>query len=54
LNRLVALELINTDIDRKMLIGYANGADRYEDWITNARPMQNTSHGIATTPPLPG
>ncbi len=43
-----------TDIDGRMLIGYACNADRYEDWITNLLPMQNASHGIATTPPLPG
>jgi alkaline phosphatase len=43
-----------TDIDRRMLIGYACNADRYEDWITNLLPLQNASHGIATTPPLPG
>jgi alkaline phosphatase len=43
-----------TDIDFRMLIGYACNADRYEDWITNPFPLQNASHGIATTPPLPG
>jgi alkaline phosphatase len=43
-----------TDIDRKMLVGYACNADRYEDWLTNPFPLQNASHGIATTPPLPG
>ena len=43
-----------TDIDFRMLVGYACNADRYEDWITNVLPMQNASHGIATTPPLPG
>ena len=43
-----------TDIDRRMLIGCACNADRYEDWITNPLPMQNASHGIATTPQLPG
>jgi alkaline phosphatase len=43
-----------TDIDFRMLVGYACNADRYEDWITNLLPMQNASHGIATTPPLPG
>jgi alkaline phosphatase len=43
-----------TDIDFRMLVGYACGADRYEDWITNPLPMQNASHGIATTPPLAG
>jgi len=36
------------------LIGYACNADRYEDWITNPYPIQNSSHGIVTTPPLPG
>ncbi len=45
---------ITTDIDFRMLIGYACNADRYEDWITNPFPLQNASHGIATTPPLPG
>src|SRR6185295_2653666 len=43
-----------TDIDFRMLVGYACNADRYEDWITNPLPIQNASHGIATTPPLPG
>jgi alkaline phosphatase len=43
-----------TDIDFKMLIGYSVNADRFEDWITNPYPLQNASHGIATTPPLPG
>ena len=45
---------VTTDIDFRMLIGYACNADRYEDWITNPKPTQNASHGIATTPPLPG
>ena len=44
----------STDIDNRMLIGYACNADRYEDWLTNPLPMQHASHGIATTPPLPG
>jgi alkaline phosphatase len=43
-----------TDIDFRMLVGYACNADRYEDWITNLLPMQNAAHGIATSPPLPG
>ena len=42
-----------TDIDGRMLIGYACNADRYEDWITNPVPIQNASHSIAT-PVLPG
>ena len=33
-----------------MLIGYACNADRYEDWITNPKPLQNASHGILTPP----
>jgi len=37
-----------------MLIGNAGNADRYEDWITNPYPLQNASHGITTSPPLPG
>jgi alkaline phosphatase len=45
---------VTTDIDGRMLIGYACNADRYEDWITNPFPLQNASHGIATTPALPG
>jgi len=43
-----------TDIDFRMLVGYACNADRYEDWITNPLFIQNASHSIATTPPLPG
>ena len=45
---------VTTDIDFRMLIGYACNADRYEDWITNPRPLQNALHAIATTPPIPG
>src|SRR5207248_1414922 len=45
---------VTTDVDFRMLIGYACNADRYEDWITNPLAMQNASHGIVTTPPLPG
>jgi alkaline phosphatase len=43
---------ITTDIDGRMLIGYACNADRYEDWITNPLPTQHSSHGIVTTPPF--
>ena len=45
---------VTTDIDRRLLVGYACGADRFEDWLTNLLPLQNASHGIATSPPLPG
>lgn len=39
---------VTTDIDNKMLVGYACNADRFEDWITNPLPLQNASHSIAT------
>jgi alkaline phosphatase len=32
----------NTDPDRKMLIGYAANADRYEDWRTNGQPLRDS------------
>lgn len=30
---------LNTDVDKKMLIGYGANADRYEDWLTNSNPL---------------
>jgi alkaline phosphatase len=45
---------VTTDIDFRMLVGYACNADRFENWLTNLLPLQNASHGIATSPPLPG
>jgi alkaline phosphatase len=39
-----------TDPDKKMLIGYAANADRYEDWLTNPQPLRDTQqpgHGVA-------
>lgn len=44
---------VTTDIDFRMLIGYACNADRFEDWITNPYPLQNSSHGI-NVPLIPG
>jgi hypothetical protein len=32
-----------TDIDFRMIIGYARNADCYEDWITNPLPRQNAA-----------
>jgi alkaline phosphatase len=32
----------NTDPDKKMLIGYAANADRYEDWRTNPLPLRDS------------
>ena len=46
-----------TDIDFRMLVGYACNADRYEDWVTNILPTQNASHSITTPlfgPQAPG
>jgi alkaline phosphatase len=40
----------STNPDRKMLIGYAANADRYEDWRTNDRPLrdsQQPGNGVA-------
>jgi alkaline phosphatase len=40
----------DTDPDKKMLIGYAANADRYEDWLTNAQPLrdsQQPGNGVA-------
>ena len=45
---------VTTDVDNRMIIGYACNADRYEDYLTNPYPIQNSSHGIVTSPPLPG
>jgi alkaline phosphatase len=33
---------VTTDPDRKMLIGYAGNADRYEDWLTNPLPLRDS------------
>lgn len=41
-----------TDIDRKMLIGYGANADRYEDWVTNARPLQDGQQPFNGVAPL--
>ena len=41
----------DTDPDRKMLIGYAANADRYEDWLTNAQPLRDSQQpGNAVAP----
>ena len=33
---------LTTDIDRRMLVGYAANADRYEDWRTNPQPLRDS------------
>jgi alkaline phosphatase len=41
-----------TDIDYKMLIGYAGNADRNEDWLTNPLPLRDSQQPFNGTAPL--
>ena len=41
-----------TDPDNKMLIGYAANADRYEDWLTNPLPLQDSQQPFGKVAPL--
>lgn len=43
---------VSTDIDYKMLIGYAGNADRYEDWLTNPRPLRDSQQPFSGRVPL--
>jgi alkaline phosphatase len=43
---------VTTDIDYRMLIGYAANADRYEDWLTNPRPLRDSQQPFNSVPPL--
>jgi alkaline phosphatase len=43
---------VTTDPDHKMLIGYAANADRYEDWVTNPQPVQDSQQPFIKLPPL--
>ncbi|MFT3783440.1 MAG: alkaline phosphatase [Nibricoccus sp.] len=43
---------VSTDVDYKMLIGYAANADRYEDWLTNPRPLRDSQQPFNGTAPL--
>lgn len=43
---------LDTDPDRKMLIGYAGNADRYEDWLTNSKPLRDSQQPFNNVPPL--
>ncbi len=42
----------STDPDYKMLIGYAANADRYEDWLTNAKPLRDSQQPFNNQAPL--
>jgi len=43
---------VSTDVDYKMLIGYAGNADRYEDWLTNPRPLRDSQQPFNGIAPL--
>jgi alkaline phosphatase len=41
-----------TDVDNKMLIGYGANADRYEAWVSNVQPTQDTQQPFIGQSPL--
>jgi alkaline phosphatase len=41
-----------TDVDYKMLIGYGGNADRYEAWVSNVQPTQDSQQSFVGTTPL--
>jgi alkaline phosphatase len=41
-----------TDIDHRLLVGYGANSDRFEDWRTNERPVQDTQQPFVKTAPL--
>lgn len=43
-----------TDVDNKMLIGYGANADRYESWVSLARPTQDSQQPFVAQAPLNG
>jgi len=43
---------VTTNIDNRMLIGYAANADRYEDWRTNALPINDSQQPFNNAAPL--
>jgi alkaline phosphatase len=43
-----------TDVDHRLLIGYAANADRNEDWLTNPRPLRDPQQPFDGRPPLDG
>ncbi len=45
---------VSTDPDRKILIGYAANSDRYEDWLTNVKPLSGSTDRDPAAPPLVG
>jgi len=43
---------VTTDVDHKMLIGYGANADRYETWLANAQPTQDSQQPFVGQAPL--
>jgi alkaline phosphatase len=43
---------VTTDVDKRMLIGYAANADRYEDWIRNPLPLQDSQQPFVGVAPM--
>lgn len=43
---------VTTDVDFRMLIGYAANADRYEDWRTNPQPLRDSQQPFNNQAPL--
>ena len=43
---------VTTDVDRRLIIGYGANADRYEDWLTNPLPLQDSQQPFNNVPPL--
>jgi len=41
-----------TNVDRRMLIGYAGNADRNEDWMTNPQPLRDSQQPFNGQAPL--
>ena len=41
-----------TDIDNRLLVGYGANSDRFEDWRTNERPVQDSQQPFVKTAPL--
>jgi alkaline phosphatase len=40
------------DVDFRMLVGYGANADRYEDWLTNALPINDSQQPFNNVVPL--
>jgi alkaline phosphatase len=41
-----------TDIDNRLLVGYGANSDRFEDWRTNDRPLQDSQQPFVSVAPL--